>query len=722
MTCLQATLSHVPQLPSTTMVLDLDDNHISVLHNATFSDAPRLEIISLQHNDIMAVEGGTFSTVPQLRTLRLGSNRLAQLPRGIFYNNHQLQVLDLSQNLFAHIPDYLLEHLNVLQELNLSFNRILSPQLGPGFKFTTQLRSLDLSGNSFLSLEPHAFQATMWWDEQTSHHLNLSYCSIRHIHPKALEKLDRLEGLSLAGNPHISASDLQMALQDLEVSSFKSIDLSGTNLSIIPEFFRRIHLETIVELHLANNSIQTVGKRSFFYLINLELLDLSYNLLQDVGDMTGLNKLKTLNLAFNHIRHLDNTAFENLQNLQQLDLSHNALSEVTHMPFQTLFELATLDLSCNQIAQFSIESGLESLEKLSIRHNRLSKLGTITRLPQLHTLDASHNIITRLGANLFNRGHDLHLVNLSANSIYDVHSKAFSGSTQDILDLSHNKLLRVSNFGWRHITKLYLENNAVFNITTNAFKRLTTLQELHLQGNNLQKLPLGLFYDQHELRRLDLSSNPALLGYLHQDSAFHAFEYVSRLEVLKLQQLAMTSFPWRTFKNVSSLRSLDVSFNNIEVVSVDCFSSFPWLHSLNLSHNALQLSHPEVFGRNKLLGVLDMSYNPFHCTCDLMPFQHWLYTTNISVPHKADGLAYLCVQPQEWRGVPLQDFQLQSTMCSHQEKAVIFTALSSVLLALTFTLLVLVCRYKWTKGKVQNARYSVIDETSAVQVSYAQES
>ena len=60
--------------------------------------------------------------------------------------NHCLQVLDLHANYLATFPDYIVYHVHGLQLLNVSFNHLTSPRLGPGFRFTTQLSQIDMSG------------------------------------------------------------------------------------------------------------------------------------------------------------------------------------------------------------------------------------------------------------------------------------------------------------------------------------------------------------------------------------------------------------------------------------------------------------------------------------------------------------------------------------------------------------------------------------------------
>ena len=221
LSCTRSHLKHVPVVLSTAIAIDLDYNSVNIVQNGSFQGAFHLQIISMQNNGLIHLEAGAFQPLARLHVLRLGNNHLSQLPANIFWNNRELEVLDLHGNLFVDIPDGVMYHLHSLQLLNMSLNHITTPKLGPGFKYTTQLASLDLSYNNFVTLDARVFQATQWWDESVTHALNLSYCNIRHMHPNALSQLYRLESVSFQGNNALDQEDLRMALLNLEVSSLQ---------------------------------------------------------------------------------------------------------------------------------------------------------------------------------------------------------------------------------------------------------------------------------------------------------------------------------------------------------------------------------------------------------------------------------------------------------------------------------------------------------------------
>jgi hypothetical protein len=144
--CRGSALRHTPSaVPTAAIVLDLDDNCIRVLSND--SVVGTVEMVSLQDNGLVRIESGAFGSLPQLRILRLGRNGLTSLARGLFAANRLLQVLDLHSNMLTgRLPDHVLYHTHALVSLNVSHNLLTTPELGPGFRYVTQLADLDMSG------------------------------------------------------------------------------------------------------------------------------------------------------------------------------------------------------------------------------------------------------------------------------------------------------------------------------------------------------------------------------------------------------------------------------------------------------------------------------------------------------------------------------------------------------------------------------------------------
>src|SRR6218665_3088919 len=146
MACQRSRLTKVPRVLNETLILDLDQNRISLIQNGSFRSGFRLEMVSLQDNGLLHLEPDSLAELRELRILRLGRNQLSVIPGNLFPNNQPLLVLDLHGNHLTGLPDGAMYHVHSLQSINISFNQLKTGSMGYGFRFTTQLSSLDLSG------------------------------------------------------------------------------------------------------------------------------------------------------------------------------------------------------------------------------------------------------------------------------------------------------------------------------------------------------------------------------------------------------------------------------------------------------------------------------------------------------------------------------------------------------------------------------------------------
>uniref|UniRef100_A0A3B4WSG7 LRRCT domain-containing protein n=1 Tax=Seriola lalandi dorsalis TaxID=1841481 RepID=A0A3B4WSG7_SERLL len=198
--------------------------------------------------------------------------------------------------------------------------------------------------------------------------LNLQYNQIQTIHPKAFEKLSKLEELYLGHNllSNVPTGTLQ-PLKKLTI-------LYGNNNNIkkiTPELFA--NLDNLVKLRLDGNSIEVLQDSVF----------------------KSLTSLHYLHLESNQLQHIHRNAFSKLANLRFLNLAHNKQSAVRNvLTFSQLKALTTLLLSENEI-QYIGNHVFQNLKKLSklLKNNFLTSLsGDIFALNNvLYDLDLHGN-------------------------------------------------------------------------------------------------------------------------------------------------------------------------------------------------------------------------------------------------------------------------------------------------------------------------------------------
>lgn len=139
--------------------------------------------------------------------------------------------------------------------------------------------------------------------------------------------------------------------------------LSRNNIPEVPQFPKF----DVKVLDLSFNNISVIAKKAFYYLKNLELLDLSHNMLTrktlipevfegsyNPDEYLPLEKLRVLRLGYNQMHSLDSDLFEHMPNLEELSLTNNAfkiLDQPTEIAIGSLMTLRTLDLSYMELLE-----------------------------------------------------------------------------------------------------------------------------------------------------------------------------------------------------------------------------------------------------------------------------------------------------------------------------------------------------------------------------------
>ncbi|XP_036404451.1 matrix-remodeling-associated protein 5 [Megalops cyprinoides] len=161
------------------------------------------ERINLGYNSIQAVGVSEFADLQRLEMLMLHGNNIASVSAGAFYHLRSLQILKLSYNKLRTIYPSMFEGLSGLVRLHLDHNIIdfIEPL---SFDGLTSLKLLQLEGNHLRDIHPHAFVTLSFlgnfWSS-TLRHLHLADNQLEYLQPGTFQYVDKLEVLSIHGNP-----------------------------------------------------------------------------------------------------------------------------------------------------------------------------------------------------------------------------------------------------------------------------------------------------------------------------------------------------------------------------------------------------------------------------------------------------------------------------------------------------------------------------------------
>jgi Leucine-rich repeat (LRR) protein len=125
------------------------------------------------------------------------------------------------------------------------------------------------------------------------------------------------------------------------------------------------------------------------YCINIQVLNLGYNQIIDIGPISGLTWLEDLNLTKNQI--VDISALAGLTNLWKLYLRENQISNIG--PLSGLTDLGYLFCSNNPISDISPLADLTKMVYLELMNNEISDISPLAGLTNLEYLFLWHKDI-----------------------------------------------------------------------------------------------------------------------------------------------------------------------------------------------------------------------------------------------------------------------------------------------------------------------------------------
>ena len=478
---------------------------------------------------------------------------------------------------------------------------------------------------------------------------------------------------------------------------------NGPNLTFIPRIPRGIKNITFVRNDLVNIDNDTLANlRS-----NYSVVDLSRNNITNVSEgaflslkfvvRIYLNKNAKLSLAmfekgfrgqdYIHIQSISlrGLGWTTISNqtfskrwiaLRYLDVSNNKLQTFASITLRSISRSLTyLFIGNNHLHTVQLER-FKSLQILYLDHNRLRKIpnfcdGTNSKTPKLGNLNLANNFISNFSSDSYNCLPSLFYLRLDANSPRTIANGTFSSlgklNTLSLMNLASGTLSQIegSPFASRTLQKLYFAFNK-FHFKPHTydakkiFKGLRNLAELEFSGN-----------------------------YLPQDNGT-VIKILSPLENVKtliLTKIAWTMIPMGVFSKLKKLNKLVLNNNNIYTWdAANPFHKMTSLTYLGLYHNAIKYINKTSFPKEFLATVkrIDLSQNPFYCTCDLMWFRDFLKTTTISFkPYPA---SYICSYPN--KHLHLEDYHPTVESCTPRDPyLVLYIALPSSALFIICTVI-----------------------------------
>uniref|UniRef100_A0A8C5YSX1 Leucine rich repeat containing G protein-coupled receptor 5 n=1 Tax=Marmota marmota marmota TaxID=9994 RepID=A0A8C5YSX1_MARMA len=330
--------------------------------------------LDLSMNNISQLPLGPLHSLRFLEELRLAGNALTYIPKGAFAGLYSLKVLMLQNNQLRQVPTEALQNLRSLQSLHLHNNRIHS--LGKKcFDGLHSLETLDLNYNN-LDEFPTAIRTLSNLKELGFHSNN-----IRSIPEKAFVGNPSLITIHFYDNPiqFVGRSAFQ------HLPELRTLTLNGASqITEFPDLTGTANLESLT---LTGAQISSLPQTVCDQLPNLQVLDLSYNLLEDLPSFSVCQKLQKIDFQHNEIYEIKVNTFQQLPGLRSLNLAWNKIAIIHPDAFSTLPSLIKLDLSSNLLSSFPV-TGLHGLTHLKLTGNHaLQTLISSENFPELKIIE-----------------------------------------------------------------------------------------------------------------------------------------------------------------------------------------------------------------------------------------------------------------------------------------------------------------------------------------------
>nr|XP_022320135.1 toll-like receptor 13 [Crassostrea virginica] len=444
------------------------------------------------------------------------------------------------------------------------------------------------------------------------------------------------------------------------------------------------------QLSLDDDGIIRVDRDAFVDLKHLIKLQISRNSILNVSVVADTlqqvsRSIEKLVLVHNKWASIPPNMFDGLQgsNISLIDLSFNNLISFNGTQLlKRIPRVKSLFLDQNPISQNGLEfTNMKELFKLSLQNTYLPVVPGFcdefgrSSLPRLRSLYLDHTSIKSVSEKDFSCLPYLWKLSLSFTDLSAIHNNTFARLP---------------------VLKILILQNLV---------RLRRLDYLALNSSSLDKFQFGssnfkfdnkgrynndLFKFASNITDLELFNNEISDGTTLKTLVWH----LVRLKILNLQGCGLNYLQRGTFDRMPDLRKIILKGNNLNGWDPAMFSKLSNLRKLYLSGNNIAVVNRSSldFINKTSLRLIDLSNNPFSCSCQQLWFRDWLKATkDLEVPSYPQR--YVCRSPPEWDKTRLASFNYTQEDCREKNPWILIGSLLGSTVFLCTLAVVLVYRH-----------------------------
>ncbi|OWR44348.1 putative toll [Danaus plexippus plexippus] len=515
-------------------VLSIDSNRISKIHPHALRNCTSLQDLHINVNRLDEVPIA-LKEIPQLKTLDLGENLIVSIENASFMTMQQMYGLRLTENNIGNISKGVFDKMTSLKILNLSRNKIHKIESG-AFDNNINLQAIRLDGNYLTDIGGlFAKLPNLVWLNISDNRLEwFDYAMI----PTGLQWLD-IHANRIAELGNYFEIESQLSLSTFDASSNRLAEITG---SAIPN--------SVEMLYLNDNLISKVQSYTFFKKPNLTRVDLYGNKITSLDPnslrisavpqdktvpeffiggnplecdctMEWLQKINTGNRARTQpkLMDLDSIYCKLLYNRGN---SYVPLVEAASHQFLCKYDFHCFAL-CHCCDFDACDCEMTCPNNCTCYHDQswsanvveCSNSGYVNSLPERIPMEATQlyldgNDIKMLPSHAFIGRKRLKVLYLNSSHIETIHNRTFNGLKElEVLHLDFNLLTIVEGQefdGLDNLKELYLNNNKIKTIGKDMFNHMAKLKILYLSHNRL--VSLTVWQINSAITSITLSFNP----------------------------------------------------------------------------------------------------------------------------------------------------------------------------------------------------------------------
>lgn len=320
-----------------------------------FDRYPTVRTVYAWHVGLQKLNGTSFRNALHLTTLDLSKNQIANLTADTFSLAVNMKQMELTTNAIRSIDERAFIGLGHLRVLYLDDNRI-ETLAAATFKPLVQLQTIRLNKNRMKEIPVELFAE------------NQRLANI-YLHENAIEWL-----LGESTFSHLAAMR-EFDLHNNPIGNLMNCVINAQTIDIRRTGARGAYIGSRTKrLSGAGNQISFVEISNAS--TNLQYLDLAYNNLTAMKNLTVLMELTYLDLSYNQIGDIELNSFASMRQLETLKLRHSGLHTIEYGSFSHKTKLKILDISYNRLfyIDFNMFMSLGALRALYLEGNNITDM------------------------------------------------------------------------------------------------------------------------------------------------------------------------------------------------------------------------------------------------------------------------------------------------------------------------------------------------------------